>query len=384
MSKVLNFIGILFDGNLVKKILVVFLAITIIVITAAVIVVTIPFIFLRGLSTTNTDIYEQSKLQEVYFDSVAYVAEKNEDYINTITESVSHDRLVLNEELIFEYYELIAVDMVRYEQNYRKINKRNIFDLTEYFVSRSYSTKKNKYKIRHEDAKGKVTYETITEIVLTINIDSVDLVTVCRKLHFSDTDINIAQNMYRYLLNTYSNTISDYIDYASLEVYPPGESNIMYFSQIDRRWGRHMYGPYMTIAEGGCGPTCLAMLVSSLTDLNVNPDDMSDWAAAKGYCAGDQGSYWSLMDLGAKEWHLNPSNICRDVDQLLKSLSAGKAAIALMGAGHFTTGGHFIVLRGISPNRKIFINDPYSISNTNKEWDIDIIIREAKNFWIYN
>jgi hypothetical protein len=57
--------------------------------------------------------------------------------------------------------------------------------------------------------------------------------------------------------------------------------------------------------------------------------------------------------------------------------------------GHFTGGGHFIVLRGVTADGKILVADPGSYSRSEKEWDLSIILNEASKragaggpFWI--
>jgi hypothetical protein len=78
-----------------------------------------------------------------------------------------------------------------------------------------------------------------------------------------------------------------------------------------------------------------------------------------------------------------------DGQRIIDALADGKLVIALMGPGHFTTGGHFIVLRGVTSEGKILVSDPISIRKTEMEWDMRIILGEASRravaggpFWI--
>lgn len=57
--------------------------------------------------------------------------------------------------------------------------------------------------------------------------------------------------------------------------------------------------------------------------------------------------------------------------------------------GHFTSGGHFIVLRGVTSDGQIMVADPASYSRSQKLWDLSIILNEASKragaggpFWI--
>ena len=59
-----------------------------------------------------------------------------------------------------------------------------------------------------------------------------------------------------------------------------------------------------------------------------------------------------------------------------------------MSKGHFTSSGHFIVLRGVQGD-KILVADPASTSRSQKTWDLSIILDEASKragaggpFWI--
>ena len=60
----------------------------------------------------------------------------------------------------------------------------------------------------------------------------------------------------------------------------------------------------------------------------------------------------------------------------MDALSEGKLVVAIMGKGHFTSSGHFIVLRGVQDG-KILVADPASYSRSQKLWDLSIILNEA-------
>lgn len=49
-----------------------------------------------------------------------------------------------------------------------------------------------------------------------------------------------------------------------------------------------------------------------------------------------------------------------------------------MSKGHFTTGGHFIVLRGVTAEGKILVADPASHKRSNQEWDLSLIMDETQ------
>ncbi|MDD4509899.1 MAG: C39 family peptidase, partial [Oscillospiraceae bacterium] len=74
--------------------------------------------------------------------------------------------------------------------------------------------------------------------------------------------------------------------------------------------------------------------------------------------------------------------------KIIDALSSGKLVVAIMSKGHFTSSGHFIVLRGVKDG-KILVADPASYKRSQQEWDLSIIVDEASKgaaaggpFWI--
>lgn len=170
------------------------------------------------------------------------------------------------------------------------------------------------------------------------------------------------------------------------------ETRVVYFNQADKRWGSERYGRTGTIASSGCGPTALAMVVSTLSNRAVNPSDMAIWAYENGYRVEGSGSSHSLMPNGGRHYGLKVEGAARSEGQkVVDALAEGKLVIAIMSKGHFTNGGHFIVLRGITSDGQILVADPASIRRSEQSWPLSIIISEASQsagsggpFWIFS
>lgn len=170
-----------------------------------------------------------------------------------------------------------------------------------------------------------------------------------------------------------------------------GSVRTVYYLQTDERWGSKIYGGEDTIAKYACGPTSMAIVVSSLTDIGIDPLQMSGWAYDHGYWYPQSGSLHSVVNGTAKAFGLKSEGIGNDSEtpeKVKEALKNGKLVVALMGKGHFTKGGHFIVLRGITAEGKILVADCNSRDNTMTEWDFETIQSEAKwasdggPFWI--
>lgn len=171
-------------------------------------------------------------------------------------------------------------------------------------------------------------------------------------------------------------------------VLADGGREVVYYNQLDERYADQPYGTDR-IGKSGCGPTAMAIVVSSLTDDMVDPAEMAEWAYQHGYWCKGSGSYHSLIPGAAEAWGLPVSGCSASEPQrIVDALTAGKLVVAIMAEGHFTKGGHFIVLRGVQDG-KILVADPASWQRSGQSWDLSIILEEASRragaggpFWI--
>jgi len=170
--------------------------------------------------------------------------------------------------------------------------------------------------------------------------------------------------------------------------FTDGQTEVVYFNQLDERYANMPYGTD-DIGGYGCGPTAMSIVVSSLTSETVDPIAMARWSYENGYWCSKSGSYHALIPAASKEWGLNVEGCSASEGQkIVDALSNGKLVVAIMLKGHFTSSGHFIVLRGVKDG-KILVADPASYDRSSMEWDLSIILNEAsKNagaggpFWI--
>lgn len=183
----------------------------------------------------------------------------------------------------------------------------------------------------------------------------------------------------------YVDPSSEYGDVGGLDSYEgvtlgeAGETQVVYFNQLDPRWANIMYGSSSTIGKAGCGPTSLAIAVSTLTGRTVTPVEVANWSVANVHRCEGNGSYHSLIPEGAKHYGLKVEMLGRSsAAQLRERLSSGKLVIAIMAKGHFTSGGHFIVLRGVTDDGKVLVADPASYKRSSQEWDMSIILNETR------
>lgn len=163
------------------------------------------------------------------------------------------------------------------------------------------------------------------------------------------------------------------------EVLTGGSVSIAYFAQSDPAWKDQPYGSDC-VGPYGCGPTAMAMAVKSLTDTDTDPKQMASWCSQNGYWAAGSGSYHSIVRGVADAYGLEcTSPSATTPEELRIQLSGGRIAVALMSAGHFTSGGHFILLRGVTLDGNILVADPNSRARSLQEWDASIILNELSS-----
>lgn len=272
-------------------------------------------------------------------------------------------------------YWLVAIGCVEYEQDVFAMDEESILDL----LSR------------------KLSYTTrLAGGLLTISVWDLNPEGFMDALGFSDQQRDWAGLLYSTMSEDQSAPLDDgdtgypdrdYSDVTLTDMDTP----VVYYNQTDARWGSLPYGKTGSIAAEGCGPTALAIVVASLTAQQVTPLDVARWSAASGHRCEGNGSYHSLIPDGGRHYGLTVTGIGSDAARLTAALSEGKLVIALMSKGHFTNGGHFIVLRGITAQGEILVADPASVRRSQQAWALSIIVNEARRgaaaggpFWVFS
>jgi len=155
------------------------------------------------------------------------------------------------------------------------------------------------------------------------------------------------------------------------------------FLQWDKRWGYSPYGR-SSICISGCGPTCLSMVIFSLTrDDHATPDALARFGMDNGYYMGGQGTLWSYMTEGAAHYGITAREIGLDEAAMKQYLDRGCPIICAMRPGDFTTTGHFIVIYDYDENG-FMVNDPNSLARSGRQWDFETIRYQINNLWGYS
>lgn len=157
----------------------------------------------------------------------------------------------------------------------------------------------------------------------------------------------------------------------------------IYFNQGDSAWNQNGY----CIAKAGCGPTSMAVVITSLTGKWVTPLDTAIWGYQHGFYSRE-GSAHEMIPAMAAAYGLRCQGVGTDYQSIKKALKAGKPVVCLMGPGYFTRGGHFMVLVAIDNNDCVTVADVGSRARSAYKYRLADVIAQSKGasaggpFWV--
>ena len=154
-------------------------------------------------------------------------------------------------------------------------------------------------------------------------------------------------------------------------------------SPLFLRWGYASYGD-SCIGISGCAPTCLSMVIFSLTrDETATPDALADYAMRHNYYVQGKGTLWSFLTDAGSKYSVQGTETSLDENTMKAQLDKGHPIIASMRPGDFTTEGHFIVIYGYD-EEGFLVHDPNSRLRSEEEWTFQTLYPQIKNLWAYS
>lgn len=166
-----------------------------------------------------------------------------------------------------------------------------------------------------------------------------------------------------------------YIDHRKeMENHKEYLGDMIYFNQKDQVWNDNGY----CVARSGCGPTSMAVVISSLTGKWVTPLDTIEWACKHDYYSGD-GSVHEMIPALAKAYGLTCKGLGTNYNKIRAALKKGHPVVCLMGPGYFTAGGHFMVLTSIDSKNCVTVADVGSRERSSYKYRLKQVISQAKS-----
>lgn len=168
-----------------------------------------------------------------------------------------------------------------------------------------------------------------------------------------------------------------------------GVKEVVYFNQLEEPWASLPYAT-STIEDSGCGPTSMAIVISTLTGNNVTPEMTKSFAENNGEYVPGQGTSHSFIGNAAAHWGLTCERVGKDrMDDVVQALKEGKMVVEICEAYTITGGssGHFIVLTGVTRDGYITIADCASRERIGKVYSVETIKSYGRDlsvgaFWI--
>lgn len=178
--------------------------------------------------------------------------------------------------------------------------------------------------------------------------------------------------------STETTTTTDETSTATETVYDSttNSGNFVYYCQGDYKNVDYGYGK--SIAQAGCGPTSLAMILTYFTGREVTPVETANYAMEHKYRIKNNGTSKKLFGAMCEEYGVKGEYKSATADNIITALQQGKKIIAHMGPGTFTKGGHYIVLRGLTSDGKVLVADPNHKNYNNKSFSASLIASESK------
>ncbi len=155
------------------------------------------------------------------------------------------------------------------------------------------------------------------------------------------------------------------------------------YKQYDDRWASLPYtscgNPSQTYKSSACGPTSAADVVWSLRNNSVTPVTLGTLAVNNGHRTKDNGTAWSFFPFIGGIYGMS-CQATTDMNTLKSGLANGGLAVCSMGAGYWTSGGHYICVWKYDGST-VYANDPASSSR--KSQNGTQFKKEMKNMWIF-
>lgn len=129
--------------------------------------------------------------------------------------------------------------------------------------------------------------------------------------------------------------------------------NVPLWRQADRRWGGMWYGT-ASMADSGCGPTSLAMVISYYKGRYIYPPETAKQALKHHWRIPHVGTSSRAMTEMPKLYGLDSKQV--SWADAKEALHHGKPIIQAQGKGYFTSEGHYIVITKAKGNT-YYIND---------------------------
>lgn len=178
----------------------------------------------------------------------------------------------------------------------------------------------------------------------------------------------------------YTSTIQTGGDRILYETVNGCVKEVVYYNQGEEPWASLAYGS-SNIRNSGCGPTALAIVISTLKGEIVTPQMTAKYAVEHGEYVAGKGTSHSFPANAARNWGHSVERVRRErMDYIVHELKQGKMAVVICAENTISgSSGHYIVLTGVTSDGYLTIADPGSRSRTGNLYSPATIQSYARN-----
>ena len=155
------------------------------------------------------------------------------------------------------------------------------------------------------------------------------------------------------------------------------------YKQYDSRWANLPFtstgNASQTYKSSACGPTSAADVVWSLRNNTVTPVTLGTMCVDNGYRTADNGTAWGFFPFVGAKYGMSCTETT-NMSTLKSKLDDGALAVCSMGAGYWTSGGHYICVYKYDGST-VYANDP--ASSTRKSQNGSQFKNEMRNMWCF-
>lgn len=138
-------------------------------------------------------------------------------------------------------------------------------------------------------------------------------------------------------------------------------------------------GEERSVKSSGCGAVCLSMALAYLRpDLAQSPETIFRDACLAGYYKGNGLSMATIRSL-AQRYGIQAEYGGKYRSAIRAALSQGYPVIAYMDKGCFSGGGHYVLLRGITQDDQVRINDPNNPERSAQTYPLSLIVEQSRS-----
>lgn len=139
-------------------------------------------------------------------------------------------------------------------------------------------------------------------------------------------------------------------------------SGFPWYDQCDSNF-QTAFGSCGNTCDSGCGPSSFAMMATALTGKEITPKMTTKIAGDKGMHVCGQGSSWDITRVLAEHYglqykNLDSSSASQAIEKINQALKDGwMVHTSGQGSNPFTSGGHYIGIRGLTEDGKWLVAD---------------------------